>query len=396
LISINAPARDRQKVTLASFLEEPMRVTLVESPPQGVRSFPAPEADVLSLADVETIREIFHTPLTGSFNWDYDSANAKILRLYELGKAHNWNTTVDVDWDAPCDMSDFPSDPELSALKGFPEYEALSREEQVSFAWKAHAQTMSQFLHGEQGALLVASQLVSCAPTADAKLYAASQTFDEARHVEVFNSYLRRRCRLVYPINKNLKALIDKVLADERWDLKFIGMQLIIEGLALAAFGAQIRTTRDPVLKQVLELVMRDEGRHVAFGVNYLEDWIKALPPQEIEDRAEFAYQACLVMRDRLFGMDVIREYGFDEEAARKHILDSTVIGLFRELLFERIIPNLKRVGLLTDRMRPKYEELGALRYDEESSRIGEDRRGVTAPSLTMRRRNWFSRMPLA
>lgn len=342
-----------------------MRVTLVESPPQGVRSFPAPEAENLSLADVETIREIFHTPLTGSFNWDYDSANAKIRRLYELGKAHNWNTTVDVDWDAPCDMGDFPSDPELSALRGYPEYEALSREDKVAFAWKAHAQTLSQFLHGEQGALLVASQLVSCAPTADAKLYAASQTFDEARHVEVFNAYLRRRCRMVYPINKNLKALIDKVLADERWDLKFIGMQIIIEGLALAAFGAQIRTTRDPLLKQVLELVMRDEGRHVAFGVNYLEDWIKALPKQEIEDRAEFAYQACLVMRDRLFGMDVIREYGFDEEAARKHILDSTVIGLFRELLFERIMPNLKRVGLLTDRVRDKYEALGALRYED-------------------------------
>lgn len=342
-----------------------MRVTLVDSPPQGVRSFPAPGAEALSLADVETIREIFHTPLTGSFNWDYDSANAKIRRLYELGKAHNWNVTVDVDWDAACDMSDFPSDPDLSALKGYPEYEALSREEKVRFSWKAHAQTMSQFLHGEQGALLVASQLVSCAPTADAKLYAASQTFDEARHVEVFNAYLRRRCRMVYPINNNLKALIDKVLADERWDLKFIGMQIVIEGLALAAFGAQIRTTRDQVLKQVLELVMRDEGRHVAFGVNYLEDWIKALPQEEIEDRAEFAYQACLVMRDRLFGMDVMREFGFDEEAARKHILDSTVIGLFRELLFERIMPNLKRVGLLTDRIRPHYEKLGALRYED-------------------------------
>ena len=116
-----------------------MRVTVVESPPQGVRSFPSVEAENLTLQDVETIREIFHTPLTGSFNWDYDSANAKIRRLYELGKAHNWNTTVDVDWDAECDLNDFPSDPELSALKGFPQYEALSHEDKVRFAWKAHA-----------------------------------------------------------------------------------------------------------------------------------------------------------------------------------------------------------------------------------------------------------------
>lgn len=343
-----------------------MRVTIVEQPPQTVRTF-APDdlVEKLTLEDVETIREIFRTPLIGSFNWDYDSANAKIRRLYELGKVHNWNSTLDVDWDAPCDLNDFPMEPSLGALNGYPEFEALSHEDKVRFAWKGHAQTMSQFLHGEQGALLVASQLVSCAPTSDAKLYAASQTFDEARHVEVFNQYLRRRCGMVYPINKNLKALIDKVLADERWDLKFIGMQLIIEGLALAAFGAQIRTTKDPLLKQILELVMRDEGRHVAFGVNYLEDWIKALPQNEIEDRAEFAYQACVIMRDRLFGMDVVREYGFDEEAARKHIMDSTVIALFRELLFERIMPNLKRVGLLTESVREKYEALGALKYED-------------------------------
>lgn len=343
-----------------------MKVTIVDKPPQEVRKFePDDLADKLTMGDVETIREIFHTPLTGSFNWDYDSANAKIRRLYELGKKFNWNPTDDIDWAAPCARGDFPSDPALNALNGYSEYEALSQEEKIAFAWKGHAQTMSQFLHGEQGALLVASQLVSCAPTADAKLYAASQTFDEARHVEVFNTYLRKRCGRIYPINKNLKALIDKVLADERWDLKFIGMQLIIEGLALAAFGTTVRTTRDPVLKQVVELVMRDEGRHVAFGVNYLEDWIKALPSNEIEDRAEFAYQACAIMRDRLFGMDVMREYGFDEEAAKKHIMDSVVIGLFRELLFERIMPNLKRVGLLTERVRPKYEALGALRYED-------------------------------
>jgi len=104
----------------------------------------------------------------------------------------------------------------------------------------------------------------------------------------VFNRYLRERCKLVYPVNPNLKALLDKVLSDPRWDLKFVGMQILIEGLALAAFQSMAMTARDPLIRQIVELVMRDEGRHVAFGVNYLEDWIKALPPQEIEDRAQF------------------------------------------------------------------------------------------------------------
>ena len=341
-----------------------MKVSIVTHPPKEIRTFGAPSPDA-TMGDVEVIREVFHTPLNGSFNWDYDSANLKIRRLYELGKIHNWNVTTDIDWDAPFDKSDFPMPQITNPMNGYHEYDALSHEEKVRFSWKNHAQTASQFLHGEQGAMLVASQLVSAAPTYDAKLYASSQTFDEARHVEVFNEYLRRRCGMVYPINPNLKALIDKVLADERWDLKFIGMQLVIEGLALAAFGSIIQTSSDPLFKQVIALVMRDEGRHVAFGVNYLEDWIKALPQEEIEDRAEFAYQATLIMRDRLFSLDVAREYGFDLEAVHKHIIESQVIKLFQHLLFERIIPNFKRVGLLTEKIRPKFEAMGAMAYED-------------------------------
>ncbi|KAF0185990.1 MAG: hypothetical protein FD163_658 [Hyphomonadaceae bacterium] len=341
-----------------------MKVSIVTQPPQQIRRFDE-DPPIETMGDVEVIREVFFTPLNGSFNWDYDSANAKIRRLYELGKLHNWNVSTDVDWDAPYDKNDFPMPQVTNPMNGYPEYEALSQEEKIKFSWKNHAQTASQFLHGEQGAMLVASQLVACAPTYDAKLYASSQTFDEARHVEAFNEYLRRRCGMVYPINPNLKALIDKVLADERWDLKFIGMQLVIEGLALAAFGSIIQTSSDPLFKQVIALVMRDEGRHVAFGVNYLEDWIKALPESEIEDRAEFAYQATLIMRDRLFSLDVAREYGFDLEATHKHIMESQVIKLFQHLLFERIIPNFKRVGLLTEKIRPKFEAMGALTYED-------------------------------
>jgi len=266
-----------------------MHVTVVERAPTAIRDFESEElAGKLTGDDVEVIREIFNTPLVGSYNWDYEAANAKIRKLYELGKRFNWDASLDVDWDAPYPLSQPPSDPQLNAFVGHPKYEALSEAQKMDFAWRSHAQTLSQFLHGEQGALMVASQLVSCAPTYDAKLYAASQTFDEARHVEVFNRYLRERCKLVYPVNPNLKALLDKVLSDPRWDLKFVGMQILIEGLALAAFQSMAMTARDPLIRQIVELVMRDEGRHVAFGVNYLEDWIKALPPQEIEDRAQF------------------------------------------------------------------------------------------------------------
>ncbi|MBS0360859.1 MAG: ferritin-like domain-containing protein [Proteobacteria bacterium] len=341
-----------------------LHVQIVDRPPGDVQYFDDEElARQLSDHDVEVIREIFKTPLTGSYNWDYETANSKIRRLYELGKRFNWNSELDIDWNqAPPTGGKSAEGPE--GFAGHPKWEALTPEQKRDFARRSSAQTLSQFLHGEQGALMVASQLVSCAPTHDAKLYAASQTFDEARHVEVFHKYLMTRCRMVYPINPSLKLLLDKVLTDPRWDLKFIGMQILIEGLALAAFQTIHQTTEDPLLRDIVGLVMRDEGRHVAFGVNYLEDWIRSLPEDQIEERAQFAYEACVVMRDRLVSTSVAQEFGFTEQEAIE-INNATQGGrAFRTFLFERMIPNLKRIGLLTDSIRPKFEALGVLQFE--------------------------------
>jgi len=335
-------------------------------PPTAVQLFDDDEiARRLTDHDVEVIREIFQTPLTGSYNWDYDTANAKIRRLYELGKRFNWNTELDIDWtQAAPERAAETEQAEPEGFAAHPKWRVLSPEQRRDFQRRTTAQTLSQFLHGEQGALMVASQLVSCAPTHDAKLYAASQTFDEARHVEVFHKYLMTRCRMIYPINPSLKLLLDKVLTDPRWDLKFIGMQILIEGLALAAFQTIHQTTSDPLLRDIVGLVMRDEGRHVAFGVNYLEDWIKILPADQIEERAQFAYEACVVMRDRLVSTTVAEEFGFTAEEALEINNASQGGQAFRAFLFERMIPNLKRIGLLTEAIRPKFQALGVLQFE--------------------------------
>lgn len=343
-----------------------LKVQTVKGPPTEIEYFDEDDlAARLTDHDVEIIREIFQTPMTGSYNWDYETANTKIRRLYELGKRFNWNVEMDIDWSQAAPA---PHDLPAGEPEGFcdhPKWQKLTEAQKRDFAHRSQAQVLSQFLHGEQGALMVASQLVCCAPTHDAKLYAASQTFDEARHVEVFHRYLMERSRMIYPINPNLKFLLDKVLTDPRWDLKFIGMQILIEGLALAAFQTIHATTHDSLLKDVVGLVMRDEGRHVAFGVNYLEDWIRALPEAEIEERAQFAYEACVVMRNRLVSTTVAQEFGFTAEEALE-INNATRGGrAFRTFLFERMIPNLKRVGLLTDKIRPKFEELGVLQFED-------------------------------
>ncbi len=347
-------------------ISKSMATKLVTEPPRALRYFPDADdvAANMQPQHVESIREIFHTPLTGSYNWDYLSADGRIRKLYELGKTLNWNVEMDLDWSQIINKDEYCTDQSFNMFKGYAPFEALSEERKVEFDWHYMASNMSQFLHGEQGALLVASQLVSCAPTYDAKLYAASQTFDEARHVEVFNKFIQTQIGFMYPVNNKLKSLLDKILTDPRWDLKFIGMQIILEGLALAAFRGARATTRIPVLSELLRLVIRDEARHVTFGVNYLEEYCKCLTDQEREDRALFAFEACVVMRDRLISEEVFVAFGWDPVDARDCVLESTVLSEFRNLLFSRIMPNLKRIGLLTDNVRSKFEALGLLSYE--------------------------------
>ena len=341
-----------------------MKIHKQDGPPEDLLYF---DEDInLTQKQVEDVVEIFHTPLTGAYNWDYTVADNRIKKLYELGKELNWNGSIDLNWDYthPADKRIMEPDEELPH-EALDAYNDLTEEEKILFDRHSTAELMSQFLHGEQGALLVASQLASCAPTYNAKLYAASQTFDEARHVEVFNKYLQDKIGIHYPINPNLKLLLDKILTDERWDLKFIGMQIIIEGLALAAFQMLKAITKDPLLKQLLHYVVRDEARHVTFGINYLEDYLKTLSPEEIEDRAQFAYEACVISRDRLINTKSEQRFlKMTEEEAREFSLNTGSFELFRNFLFTRVMPNLKRIGLLTDSVRPKFEALGLLEYE--------------------------------
>ena len=313
--------------------------------------------------------EIFQTPLTGSYNWDYTVQDNRIKKLYELGKKLNWNVEVDVDWTpAFSDIGSEEFDFEDNQWKDHPDYKLWDKEKRLDFFKDLNAWSTSQFLHGEQGALLVASQLACCAPTFNAKLYAASQTFDEARHVEAFNKYLQTRLKRTWPIGTALKGLLDKILTDPRWDLKFIGMQIVIEGLALAAFNAAKSATNDPVYEEMLEYIIRDEARHVTFGVNYLEEYVKTLTEEEKQDRAQFAFEACTVSRNRLRAYDVWEKYGMDIELTEEYNKTNIFQTQFQDVLFSRIMPNLKRIGLLTDELIPEYEKLGVMGYADGDS----------------------------
>ncbi len=337
------------------------------STPRDVRLFEGEDYPVN--LDPTDVVEIFETPLTGSYNWDYTVQDNRIKKLYELGKQLNWNVEVDVDWTPEFKgVRSEEFDFEDNQWSKHPEYAKWDKEKRLEFIRDLNSWSISQFLHGEQGALLVASQLASCAPTFNAKLYAASQTFDEARHVEAFNKYLQTRLQRTWPIGRALKGLLDKILTDPRWDLKFIGMQVVIEGLALAAFQASREASSDPVYKQMIEYIIRDEARHVTFGINYLKDFVTTLSEEEQIDRAQFALEACTVSRNRLRAYDVWEKYGMDLAFTEEYQKENIFQTQFQDVLFSRIMPNLKKIGLLREELVPEYDKLGVMGYADGDS----------------------------
>ena len=346
-----------------------MKISKVDNPPKEDKLFEGANYPVEQELNPEDVVEIFNTPLTGCYNWDYKVQDNRIKKLYELGKELEWNVEKDVDWSIPYpEFSDDGFKLMDDQWKNHKDYAKLSYEDRCQFIKDSQDWTISQLMHGEQGALLVASQLTSCAPTFNAKLYAASQTFDEARHVEAFNKYLQTRIGRIMPIGNNLKALLDKILTDPRWDFKFIGMQIIIEGLALAIFNTIRDTTQDPVFKRLLGLVIRDEARHVTFGVNYLTSFVTTLTEEERIEREDFCLEACTVMRNRFRQYEVWEKWGFDLEYTDEYSQENTLGSQFQYLLFNRVMPNLKKIGLLPDRLLPKYEQLGVSQWIDSES----------------------------
>jgi ribonucleotide reductase beta subunit family protein with ferritin-like domain len=221
-------------------------------------------------------------------------------------------------------------------------------------------------MHGEQGALLATAQIVDATPSIESKFYASTQVMDEARHVEVYSRYLHEKLTRQYPCNRHLKTLLDQILTDSRWDMKYLGMQIMVEGLAMAAFGFMHKMCNEPLLKELTHYVMRDESRHVAFGVLSLNDYFMDMSASEKRDREEFLAEGCRLMRDRLLMEDVWVEMGFPVDEVREIVLHSAQMQEFRKLLFSKIVPNVKRLGLLTPFVRERFEDLGILQFENE------------------------------
>jgi hypothetical protein len=334
----------------------------------------APTESVSIDSELESILTSFDT----SYAWNYGCVKEGLRELYEKAKREQWNATEQLAWNTPVDPESEIIPQSFNPLADWAPFRKLTPKEARHFQHAQLSWSLSQFMHGEQGALITASQLVGAVPWIDAKYYAASQTMDEARHVEVFSRYLREKLEWEWPINESLKKLLDMILKDSRWDFKYLGMQILVEGLAMAAFGNMYQMAREPLVKELVRYVMRDESRHVAFGVLSLRDFYVDMPENERRDREEFTIEACELMRDRLIGEDVLRSFGFDAKAGREVILASPVMQLFRQLLFMRVVPNIRRLGLLTPRVRAAFESLGILQFENFDCEAADRQLGIS------------------
>ncbi len=318
------------------------------------------DADTNARPSIETLEAI----LDVTYTWGYQETRQKLRDLYVKATRAQWDGETALPWHHDVDMDKRMGPEHLLPLFGSDIWRRMSEKEKLRCNQETSSWTLSQFLHGEQGALLAAAQLVDSVPDLDSKLYAGSQVYDEARHVDVYNRYLHEKIGWSYPVNPHLKTLLDMILKDSRWDMKFLGMQIMVEGLAMAAFGMIRNTTEEPLLRDLTAYVMGDEARHVAYGVLSLRDYYRDQPESVKREREDFVYEAAVLMRDRFLFQEVWDKLGLPVEECKQIALHNTGQVMFRQMLFAKIVPAIKKMDLLSDRQRQRFHDLGILQFE--------------------------------
>jgi hypothetical protein len=338
---------------------------------------------ILAVTSTE-VDEVIHTVEDNAdaiFTWDYEKGRRPALnKLYEKAKTSQWNGETDLDWSIEVDPNAvlagfaaghdprFGVDGTLAEVDDLP-FAKFSQQNWDELARESVSWRLAQFMHGEQGALLCTAKIVETVPWIDAKYYAATQVMDEARHVEVFAKYLDTKLDGYYPVNQHLKLLLDDIIMDSRWDMTYLGMQIMVEGLALAAFGFMYQITEEPLLKKLLRYVMSDEARHVAFGVISLKEFYDGLSQAEIVERQEFAFAAAVRMRDRFLQQEVWERMGIPVRPTVRALLEQQPEDdVFQQMLFSKIVPNCKKLGLLDAGdgwLRQKFAEINVIQFED-------------------------------
>jgi hypothetical protein len=310
------------------------------------------------------------TTMESVLTWNYNVEHADLRALYEKAKREQWNATTQLNWAQPVDADapilDDNIDPNVALLRDSDLWRKMLPKEQQRLRYETLAWNLSQFLHGEQLAVFVAGQLAAAVPWIDAKLYGSTQVVDEARHTEVFYRYLHDKLEHEYPLSDTTRGIFATILHEARWDLKYLGLQVILEGLAMGLFTRMYQATREPLLKELFHFVRQDEARHFAFGVLSLRDYYtEELSEAERHEREDFAFEVCSIMRGRTYPKEAWEAMGLPVDECLQTMREAARRSQVQLSSFTRVTSALKTIGLLSDRMRPHYAQIGLLKYED-------------------------------
>jgi len=331
---------------------------------------------------VEQIEWKFDGNTETFFTWEYDEPREALLQLYAKGKKQQWDAAERIDWSLDLDPENpMMLDDRVIQIYGTDIWNRMTEKEHCRVRHHLQASQISQFMHGEQGALIATAKIVQTVPDLDSKFYAATQVMDEARHVEAYSRLLHEKFELAYPITPGLKALLEDGLSDSRWDMTYLTMQILIEGLALAAFQRIRDQSKNPLASAVNAYVMQDEARHVAFGRLALRDFYPQLTDAERKEREDFAVTACWHMRDRFNQREVWERLGLPVEECLAIVDQSEAMRVFRSRIFSRIVPTVKDIGLWGPQVQEAFAAMGAIEFAsvdagallENDARVAED-----------------------
>lgn len=349
-------------------------------------ALPAPDTAVPPLpgvAEMDASIKLITDNAPRIFLWSYQRDREQLVTLYNKAMSSQWNSVTDLDWATDVDLDrlvheQMTSNPFMDIAKAAAEidgspFASWGRKEFTTLGIETMKAQLSQFMHGEQGAMMVAAKIVETVPWMDAKYYASTQTMDEARHTEVFAKYLHEKLGEAYPMTPFLEEQVTVLIEDSRWDIAYLGMQIVIESLALGAFGNMMKSIDEPLLKKLLRYVMADEARHVAFGVLSLKEVYADLTEAELKDRQEFLAENTLRSRRRSANPEMWERLGIDFEEALPSILEASAkveasaFASFEKGFYAKLVPNVRKLGLLDANkgyLRRLWGEAGLLEFE--------------------------------
>lgn len=309
------------------------------------------------------------TTMQSVLTWNYDVEHADLRALYEKAKREQWNATSQLNWEQNVDpeslILDDDLNPNVALLRDSDVWRKMTPKEHVQLRYETLSWNLSQFLHGEQLAVFVAGQLAAAVPWIDAKLYGSTQVMDEARHTEVFYRYLNEKMEHEYPLSETTRDIFETILSEARWDLKYLGLQVILEGLAMGLFTRMYQAAQEPLLRELLHFVRQDEARHFAFGVLSLRDiYASEFSESDRREREDFAFEVCQIMRGRTYPKEAWETMGLPVDTCLQAMKEAARRSDAQLSSFTRVTSALKTIGLLSQRMRPHYEQLGLLKYE--------------------------------